>query len=390
MIKSISILGSTGSIGEQTLDIAREHNVQVKALSANKNVDKIFAQILEFNPEVVSMGDENSALLLSQRIKESGIKTEVYRGTEGNCIVAACGSCEMTVASMVGIAGLAPVYEAIKSGKKIALANKETLVAAGKLITGEISRRKIPMYPVDSEHSAIWQCLEDFNTDKVSRLFLTASGGPFRGKKSDELANVTVKEALSHPTWEMGGKITIDSSTLMNKGLEVIEAFWLFGVEKEKIEVVVHPQSIIHSMVEFLDGSVMAQLGFPDMKMPIRLALTEKERVVGSHKPFNPFVANNLTFEKPDIETFKSLRLAYNSLDIGGSMPAVMNSANERAVEMFLNGQIPFLTIADYIEETMDAHIKENFINDYKLEDIYELDNWARKTVDNINARSEG
>ncbi len=381
MIKSISIIGSTGSIGEQTLEVVREHNIKVKALSANKSVEKIYEQIKEFSPSLVSMGDEKSAIILQEKIRKSGFKTEVLWGDEGNCAVATFPESEMTVASMVGIAGLSPVIEAIRAGKKIALANKETLVAAGELVISEARAGNVPIYPVDSEHSAIWQCLKEFDTKKVSRLFLTASGGPFRGKSKHYLESVTRKDALAHPTWDMGGKITIDSATLMNKGLEVIEAYWLFGVQKSQIEVVVHPQSIIHSMVEFIDGSVLAQLGFPDMKLPIRVALAEKEREKGEYRPFDPFIANNLTFEKADTETFRCLQLAFDALEIGGSMPAVMNSANEIAVEMFLNGEIAFLKIPEFVEKTMNSHLKENFINKYTLENICELDLWARKNV---------
>jgi len=381
MIKSVSIIGSTGSIGEQTLEVVREHNIEVKALSANKSVEKIYGQIEEFAPALVSMGDEKSAIVLQERIKKSGIRTEVLWGDEGNCAVAAFADSEMTVASMVGIAGLSPVIEAIRAGKKIALANKETLVAAGELVMSQAKSGNVPIYPVDSEHSAIWQCLNDFDTKKVSRIFLTASGGPFRGRSRQDLESVTIKDALAHPTWDMGGKITIDSATLMNKGLEVIEAYWLFGVQKSQIEVVVHPQSIIHSMVEFIDGSVLAQLGFPDMKLPIRVAMAEKEREKAEYRPFDPFIANNITFEKPDKDTFKCLQLAFDALEIGGSMPAVMNSANEIAVEMFLNGEIAFLKIPEFVEKTMNTHLKENFINKYTLENIYELDLWARKNV---------
>jgi len=384
MIKSISIIGSTGSIGEQTLEVAREHNIKVKALSANKSIEKIYRQIKEFSPSLVSMGNEKAAMSLKEMIKKEGLKTEVLWGDKGNCEVATFSESEMTVASMVGIAGLSPVFEAIKAGKKIALANKETLVAAGELVISAAKAGEVPIYPVDSEHSAIWQCLNDFDTKEVSRLFLTASGGPFRGKSKFDLESVTRQDALAHPTWDMGGKITIDSATLMNKGLEVIEAYWLFGIEKSQIEVVVHPQSIIHSMVEFIDGSVLAQMGFPDMKLPIRVALAEKEHVRGQHKIFDPFTANNLTFERPDKDTFRCLQLAFDALDTGGSMPAVMNSANEQAVEMFLNGEISFLKIPESVEKTMNSHLKENFINKYNLDNIFELDLWARRNVKQI------
>ncbi|MHB1483844.1 MAG: 1-deoxy-D-xylulose-5-phosphate reductoisomerase [Saccharofermentanales bacterium] len=382
MIKAISILGSTGSIGVQTLDVARSFGIQVLALSANRNIDRIEKQIREFHPLLVSMADEFAAAELRKRIDDIRPKVTVMSGMEGNIAVARMPGADMVVAAMVGIAGLKPVMEAILSGKDIALANKETLVAGGSIVIPLAQKMEVSIYPVDSEHSAIWQCLVGNSTEDINRIFLTASGGPFRGKKRDELLNVDISQTLSHPTWKMGGKITVDSATLMNKGLEVIEAHWLFDVPESMIEVVVHPQSIIHSMVEYKDGSVMAQLGFPDMKLPIQIALMKKERVSGEHKPFDPFTANILTFERPDTETFRCLELAYEASQAGGSMPAVLNSANEKAVELFMNGEIGFLDIAAYIEKTMDMHMQTNFTDEIDFQAIQELDFWARNYVD--------
>lgn len=382
MIKSISILGSTGSIGMQTLEVARVFGIKIIALSANRNIDRIEKQIREFHPVLVSMSDEYAAGQLRDRIADMWPHVTVMSGMEGNIAVARVAGAEMVVAAMVGIAGLRPVIEAILSGKDIALANKETLVAGGSIIIPLVQKMDVSLYPVDSEHSAIWQCLAGSGNEDISRIFLTASGGPFRGKKIDELKNVDVSQTLAHPTWKMGGKITVDSATMMNKGLEVIEAHWLFDVPLSQIEVVVHPQSIIHSMVEFKDGSVLAQMGFPDMKLPIQIALMKKERVAGEYKPFDPFTANVLTFEKPDTETFRCLALAYEASEIGGSMPVVLNSANEKSVELFLDGRIGFPDIAANVEKTMDMHMQTNFtaVIDYKI--IQDLDVWARNYVD--------
>lgn len=379
MVQSISILGSTGSIGIQTLEVARHFNIKVVAISSNRNVDLIEKQAREFMPQIVSMSDIASAMELKNRLIDIKESVTVLHGMEGNIAVATIDESEMVVASMVGVAGLLPVISAIKAGKDIALANKETLVAGGGIVMPLAKKHNVSIYPVDSEHSAIWQCLNNFDTNNVNRIFLTASGGPFRGWKIDSLKDVTVSQALNHPTWKMGGKITIDSATMMNKGLEVIEAKWLFNIPLQSVEVVIHPQSIIHSMVEFSDGSVMGQMGFPDMKLPIQIALAKKQRVKGDYKPFNPFIANNLTFEKPDNESFKCLPLAYEAANIGGSMPGVMNSANEKAVELFLDGKIGFLDIANRIEKTMNLHMKSNFMTNIDLESIMELDSWARE-----------
>ncbi len=384
MIQSISVLGSTGSIGVQTLEVAKTFGIRVVALSANQNVDRMEEQVRQFRPLLVSMSDPVSALLLQEKIRDLDPKVAVMSGMDGNIAVATLPEAEMVVAAMVGVNGLKPVIEAILAGKDIALANKETLVAGGSIVIPLAKKRNISIYPVDSEHSAIWQCLIGSSNEAIHRIFLTASGGPFRGKTRSELEHVSINDALAPPTWTMGGKITIDCATMMNKGLEVIEAHWLFDVSESQIEVVVHPQSIIHSMVEYHDGSVMAQMGFPDMKLPIQIALMKKERIAGEYKPFDPFVANHLTFEKPDSDTFRCLSLAYEASAMGGSMPVVMNSANEKAVERFLKGKIGFLDIAIHVEKTMDELSRINFTNYVDYQTIQELDQWSRDFGDTI------
>lgn len=386
MIQSIAVLGSTGSIGMQTLEVAKTFGIKVLALSANQNVDRMERQIRAFRPLLVSMSDPASAMELQERIRDLDPKIEVMSGMEGNIAVATIPEAEMIVAAMVGVSGLKPVMEAILAGKDIALANKETLVAGGSIVIPLAQKMEVSIYPVDSEHSAIWQCLIGSSNEDIHRIFLTASGGPFRGKSRNELLNVSIRDALAHPTWSMGGKITIDCATMMNKGLEVIEAHWLFDVPESRIVVVVHPQSIIHSMVEYRDGSVMAQMGFPDMRLPIQIALMKKERIIGEYKPFDPFVANNLTFEKPDLETFRCLALAYEASEMGGSMPVVLNSANEKAVERFMAGEIGFLDIASHVEKTMDEHKKTNFTRHIDFQTIQDLDSWARRFGDEIKS----
>lgn len=384
MIQSISVLGSTGSIGVQTLEVARTFNIKVLALSADRNVDRMEMQVREFKPQLVSMSDSQSATILRERLRDMVPAVTVMSGMDGNIAVATAPGAEMVVAAMVGVAGLKPVIEAILAGKDIALANKETLVAGGAIVIPLARKMEVSIYPVDSEHSAIWQCLTGSDYSDIHRIFLTASGGPFRGKTRTDLENVTVKEALAHPTWKMGGKITIDSATMMNKGLEVIEAHWLFDVSSPQIEVVVHPQSIVHSMVEYHDGSVMAQMGFPDMRLPIQIALLKKERIAGEYIRFNPFIANNLTFEKPDMETFRCLALAFKAMDKGGSMPVVLNAANEKAVDLFLQEKIGFLDIATRIEKTMEEHDRINFTEHIDYQVIQELDQWARLYTDSL------
>jgi len=373
-LKAISILGSTGSIGTQTLDVVRNlGNIEVKALSTNKNIDLLEKQIEEFHPKKVAVMDDEKAYELKKRI---GSKIEVLKGLEGLCEIAEMDETDTVVTSVVGVIGLIPTFKAIQKKKNIALANKETLVTAGKIIMEEAKKNNVSIYPVDSEHSAIFQCLQGNAHNKISRIILTASGGPFRGKSLKELEMVTVEETLKHPNWEMGAKITIDSATMMNKGLEVIEAKWLFDVELNQIEVLVHPQSIIHSMVEFEDGSIMAQMGEPDMRLPIQYALTYPKRITNNWPRINFRQRNMLSFEEVDLSVFKCLQLAYDALKIGGTMPAVLNAANEVAVDKFLKKEINFLDIAKIIEATMEKH---ELIKNPSLSDILDVDQWARK-----------
>jgi len=380
--KKITVLGSTGSIGVQTLDVARELGADIIALTANRDVEKIYSQIAEFRPLVCAMNDEQAALELSGKLKRNNIKCEVLSGEEGVANCAEMSGADTCVAAIVGIAGLAPVVKAINSGKNIALANKETLVTAGEYINAIALENNVSIFPIDSEHSAIFQCLEGNNISDVEKIIITASGGPFRGLKSDELKNVMAKDALKHPTWNMGAKITIDSATLMNKGLEVIEASWLFNMPVNRIKPVVHPQSIIHSMVEYKDGSVMAQMGTPDMRLPISLSLTWPRRVKNNFSKLDLIKCSALTFEEPDMETFRCLALAYEAMKAGGTMPAAMNGANEICVEFFLNGQIKFLEIAELIEAAMENHVAFNAgIKD--INDVKEADAKARHFIKN-------
>jgi len=376
MVERISVLGSTGSIGVQTLDVAKNLNIKVEGLAANKNIELLEKQAWEFKPRIVAVMDENMAEVLRSRLKDTSI--EVAGGVEGLKKVASVEGAQTVVSAIVGIAGLVPTMEAIKNGKNIALANKETLVTAGSIVMAEAQKRKVEIFPVDSEHSAIFQCLMGNNKEDVSKIILTASGGPFRGRKRDELKNVTVKEALKHPNWSMGSKITIDSATMMNKGLEVIEARWLFDVSLDRIEVLIHPQSIVHSMVEFRDGAIMAQLGSPDMRLPIQLALTYPKRLMNGFSKLDLIKNNTLTFEAPDTEAFPCLKLAYEALRIGGTMPAVLNAANEEAVRLFLEEKIGFLEIPQIIESVMTSHTVEDTPD---LDDIIKMDLWAREKV---------
>jgi len=376
MARNISIIGSTGSIGVQTLEAAENLGIRVSALTAFKNIDLLEKQARKFRPSLVSVGDASAAKELENRLK--GLGTEVCHGADGMKAAASISEADTVVVSVVGIAGLIPTLEAIRNGKNIALANKETLVTAGEIVMAEAASHNVCIFPVDSEHSAIYQCLAANRTQDVERLIITASGGPFRGMKSSELKNVSAAQALKHPNWNMGSKITIDSATLMNKGLEVIEARWLFGFTPDKISVVVHPQSIVHSMVEFVDGSVMAQLGPPDMRIPIQLALTWPKRASNSFSRLDLLKNNSLTFEEPDMDTFVCLRLAYDALKAGGTMPAAMNGANEAAVALFLKGEIGFCDIPWLIEKTMNSHIVNTMPS---LDDIIEVDKWARQMV---------
>lgn len=375
-MKGISVLGSTGSIGTQTLDVVRRDGkkFRIDALAAGRNVALAENQAREFMPRIVSLKDEKAAADLKVRLADTSVK--VIGGDEGIFEAATAKKADIVVGAIVGIAGLAPVTAAIASGKDIALANKETLVTAGEIVMSAVRDTGVKILPVDSEHSAVFQCLD--GREKPEKIILTASGGPFFGKTREELSSVTPESALKHPTWSMGAKVTVDSATLANKGLEVIEASHLFGVGADMIEVAVHRQSIIHSMVEFKDGAILAQLGSADMRTPISVALNYPERSEISGEKLDIFKIRSLTFERPDTETFKSLRLAYDALKRGGTLPAVLNGANEEAVGMFLAGKCGFLDIADMTEEAMKSH---RIKNKPTLDDIYEADAEAREFV---------
>ena len=352
-MKKIAILGSTGSIGTQTLDIVREQgDIQVVAMAAGSNISLLEAQMREFRPSLVSVWDEKRAKELRTNTKDLGIK--IVSGMEGLLEVSVIPESEILVTAIVGMLGIRPTIAAIKAGKKIALANKETLVTAGHIIIPLAKEYKVPILPVDSEHSAIFQSLQGAGDNKISRILLTASGGPFRGRKADELKNIQVEDALKHPNWSMGRKITIDSSTLVNKGLEVMEAKWLFDVALDQIQVVVHPQSVIHSAVEYQDGAVIAQLGTPDMRLPIQYALYYPERRNLSGRRLDLFEIADLTFEKPDTDTFRGLALAYQAMEKGGNIPTVYNAANEKAVSLFLDRKISYPEITELIEACME------------------------------------
>lgn len=352
-MKKIAILGSTGSIGTQTLDIVREQgDIQVVAMAAGSNISLLEAQMREFKPSLVSVWDEKKASELRTNTKDLGIK--IVSGMEGLLEVSVIPESEILVTAIVGMLGIRPTIAAIKAGKKIALANKETLVTAGHIIIPLAKEYKVPILPVDSEHSAIFQSLQGAGDNKISRILLTASGGPFRGRKADELKNIQVEDALKHPNWSMGRKITIDSSTLVNKGLEVMEAKWLFDVTLDQIQVVVHPQSVIHSAVEYEDGAVIAQLGTPDMRLPIQYALYYPERRNLSGRRLDLFEIADLTFEKPDTDTFRGLALAYLAMEKGGNIPTVYNAANEKAVSLFLDRKISYPEITELIEACME------------------------------------
>ena len=354
-MKQIAILGSTGSIGSQALEVIESHSEEysVYALTANNNVELLIEQAKKFQPDTVVIANENHYQRLCEALKDLPIK--VYAGSDAINQIVTADPIDIVLASMVGFAGLCPTIEAIKAGKTIALANKETLVVAGELITSLVQEYRVPMLPVDSEHSAIFQCLTGEQYNNVEKIILTASGGPFRNCSYDELKSVTTREALKHPNWNMGAKITIDSATLMNKGFEVIEAKWLFGVPYNKIDVVVHPQSIIHSMVQFEDGAVKAQLGAPDMRLPIQYAFSYPYRLKADFPRVDFYTMASLTFERPDMERFRNLALAYRALEEGGSMPCVLNAANEVCVAAFLNDKVGFLQMSDIIEKTMQT-----------------------------------
>ena len=359
-MKKIAILGSTGSIGTQTLEVVRENNdIEVLALAAGNNIKLLEAQIREFRPRLAAVWTEEKAKELRENVKDLDVK--IVSGMDGLIEVSVIEESEILVTAILGMIGIRPTIEAIKAGKDIALANKETLVTAGHIIMPLAKEYGVQILPVDSEHSAIFQSLQGSHRSELRKILLTASGGPFRGKTREELAHMKLEDALKHPTWSMGQKITIDSSTLVNKGLEVIEAKWLFDVEIDQVEVVVHPQSIIHSMVEYVDGAIIAELGTPDMKLPIQYAIYYPERRYLPGERVNFATLGQLTFEKPDTDTFTGLKLAFEAGRAGGSLPTVFNAANERAVSKFLNRKIGYLQITEIIEECMRNH--RNIIN---------------------------
>ncbi len=375
MTENLSILGSTGSIGKQSLDVCRKCGYGVKALTAFSSVDEIEKQAREFKPEKVALVDEKAAADLKIKLADADIK--VLGGMDGVCECAEIQSADTVLNSVVGMAGLKPTLKAIYAGKKIALANKETLVAGGQLVMSEAKKHGVEILPVDSEHSAIFQCLQGKPTNKaLKKIILTASGGPFFGKTADELRDVTVEKALKHPNWSMGAKITIDSATMMNKGLELIEAVWLFSVKPDDVDIVVHRESIVHSAVEYDDNSVIAQLGLPDMRIPIQYALTYPERFESPVGELSLSQIGKLTFFEPDYETFRCINLCRKAINMGGLYPAAVNSANEQANLMFRQGKIGFLDIADRVEAVLE---KTPHYDNYTFEDILEIDKFARE-----------
>ncbi len=378
--KKIAILGSTGSIGTQALEIIRNYpdKFQVEVLVANTNIDLLAQQSIEFEPNFVVIGDKSKYSELKEKLEKYPIK--VYAGQESVEQIAGLDCVDIVLSAMVGFAGFIPTIRAAQSGKIIALANKETLVVGGHILTDIISKNKSTIIPVDSEHSAIFQCLVGEDLNNVEKLILTASGGPFRGKDIKFLRTVTPEMALKHPNWNMGNKVTIDSASLMNKGLEVIEAHWLFGIKPAKIDVVIHPQSVIHSLVEFIDGSIKAQIGVPNMRIPIQYALDYPDRTFCDKHRFSFTDFPNLSFEKPDLNTFKNLSIAYECLKKGGNAPCIMNAANEVAVELFLKKTINFTQIPELINETLEC---VEFIDDPNIEECIYTDNISRqKTIE--------
>lgn len=369
--RRIAILGSTGSIGKQALDVISQHSdlLTAEVLTANTQADELIRQALLFKPNCVVIGDKNLYPQVKNALSET--ETNVFAGSESLDDVVQMDCVDMVLTAVVGFAGLSPTIKAIKSGKTIALSNKETLVVGGEYISRLAIERKVVVLPVDSEHSAVFQCLNGEVGNAIRTIYLTASGGPFRRMSRADMENVTVEQALRHPNWSMGRKVTIDSASMMNKGLEMIEAKWLFGVEAKQIKAVIHPQSIIHSMVEFEDGCLKAQLGVADMRLPIQYALMYPDRLPNNSKPFNPFENDTLTFEQPDFDRFPCLALAYEAIEKGGNMPAVMNAANEVAVQAFLDGRIRFTQIADIIAKAMNtfSHIEEPSLEDYFMTD---------------------
>lgn len=381
-MKAISILGSTGSIGTQTLDIVREHpdKFRVVGMAAGNNLDLLSAQIREFQPEIVAISHPDRLSTLKDAIADLPVQPTLVAGESGICEVASYGDSESVVTGIVGCAGLLPTIAAIKAGKDIALANKETLIAGGPVVLPLIEQYGVKVLPADSEHSAIFQCLQGVPEGGLKRILLTASGGSFRDLPVEKLASVTVADALKHPNWSMGKKITIDSATLMNKGLEVIEAHYLFGMDYDNIEIVIHPQSIIHSLIELQDTSVLAQLGWADMRLPLLYALSYPERIYTEWEKLDLVKIGSLTFKAPDHDKYPCMDLAYTAGRLGGSMPAVLNAANEQAVALFLEEKIGFLDIPKVIEKVCDRHRNDHH-NNPSLDDILTADQWSRKAV---------
>lgn len=379
--KQIAILGSTGSIGTQSLDVIAQHpdKFEVYALTANNNIDLLIKQAIQFSPEVVVIANDTNYTVLKEALHSYPIK--VWAGAEAISDIVQDSHIDIVLTAMVGFSGLMPTINALKSGKTVALANKETLVVAGEYIIDLALKNRAPILPVDSEHSAIFQCLNGENLNRINKIWLTASGGPFRNYTKKQLQHVTKEQALNHPCWEMGAKVTIDSSTLMNKGLEMIEAKWLFDISPSQIEVVVHPETIVHSMVEFEDTSVIAQMGMPDMRIPIQYAFTYPHRVRSNFEPTNFFQLSNLTFEQPNQKVFSNLSLAYSAINKGGNMPCILNAANEIAVENFLKDRVSFLDMSNLLELTMQ---KASFIEKPSLCDYFETDYEARRIATDI------
>lgn len=379
--KHVAILGSTGSIGTQTLDVIKSHpdKFEVEVLTAQNNADLLIQQALEFQPNCVVIVNEHHYQKVKDALHNTDIK--VYAGEKALAQVVEMDAIDVVLTALVGYSGLLPTIKAVQAGKQIALANKETLVVAGELITQMAREKGVNIYPVDSEHSAIFQCLVGEFHNPIEKLILTASGGPFRGKTEEFLKYVTKEQALKHPNWDMGAKITIDSASLMNKGLEVIEAKWLFGVKQDQIEVIVHPQSIIHSLIQFEDGSIKAQLGLPDMRIPIQFALSYPDRLKADFPRFDFAKYPSLTFEQPDVETFRNLKLAFQALEQGGNAPCILNAANEIAVAAFLRDEIGFLEMSDLIEETLQ---RSHFIEHPNLDEYIETDKMSRMITEQL------
>ena len=379
-MRNVAILGSTGSIGTQTLDVIRHNNdLKLVAISAGSNITLLEDQIREFHPQLVAVWSEEKAKALRVAVADVTPACKIVSGMEGLIEVATIESSDILITAVVGMIGIKPTIAAIEAGKDIGLANKETLVTAGHIIMPLAKKKEVSILPVDSEHSAIFQCMNGEKENSIHKILLTASGGPFRGMTKKDLEIVTLEMALKHPNWSMGKKITIDSATMVNKGLEVIEAKWLFDVTPEQIEVVIQPQSIIHSMIEWEDGAVMAQLGTPDMRLPIQYALYYPKRVFLDGQRLDFSTLTEITFQKPDLDTFKGLKYAYDAIRIGGSMPTVLNAANELAVAKFLNEKIQFLEIYEIIQKCMEEH---TLIQNPTVEEILETEQWVYNTVE--------